>query len=122
VAIELDLRRQVVARVLLAVHVERRELRVAQVRGGVGVVHAAGDGGLVAAARDHDWPFLPITMAVPVSWHMGSTPPGGDVGVLQQLARHEAVVRRGLGVAQDRESCARWPGRSRCAMSRMASR
>jgi len=25
-------------------------------------------------------PFLPMTMAVPVSWHIGSTPAGGDIG------------------------------------------
>ena len=47
------------------------------------------------------WPFLPITMAVPVSWHIGQHAAGGDVGVLQQVERDEAVVGRGLGVVED---------------------
>ena len=42
-----------------------------------------------------------MTMAVPVSWQQGSTPPGGDVGVLEQLQGDEAVVGRGLGVVED---------------------
>ena len=42
-----------------------------------------------------------MTIAVPVSWHIGSTPAGGDVRVLQQVERDEPVVRRGLRVVED---------------------
>ena len=96
--------------------------RVAQVGVLVGLEHAAGDGRLVAAAGETYWPFLPITIAVPVSWQPGSTPPAAMLAFLQQLERHEAVVGRGLGVVEDGASWARWPGRSRWAMSRMAWR
>ena len=47
------------------------------------------------------WPFLPMTIAVPVSWHIGSTPPAAMLGVLQQVERDEAVVGRRLGVVED---------------------
>ena len=46
-------------------------------------------------------PFLPFTIAVPVSWHMGSTPPAA-MRVLQQVERDEPVVGRRLGVVEDR--------------------
>ena len=46
---------------------------------------------------------------------------GRDVGVLQQLERDEAVVRRSpRGRRGSLRSCARWPGRNRCEMSRIA--
>ena len=47
------------------------------------------------------WPFLPLTIAVPVSWHIGSTPPAAIDGVLQQVEGDEAVVVAGLGVVED---------------------
>ena len=48
------------------------------------------------------WPFLPFTIAVPVSWHVGQHAAGGDARVLQQLERDEPVVGRRLGVVEDR--------------------
>ena len=42
-----------------------------------------------------------MTMAVPVSWQPGKHPARGDVCVLQQLQRHEAVIVRGLRVVED---------------------
>ena len=47
-------------------------------------------------------PFLPLTIAVPVSWHDRQHAAGGDARVLQQLERDEAVVGRRLGVVEDR--------------------
>ena len=68
-----------------------------------------------------NWPFLPFTIAVPVSWHIGQHAAGGDVGVLQQVEGDEAVVGRRLGVVEDaRAAGARWPGRRKWAMSCIA--
>ena len=58
-----------------------------------------------------NWPFLPLTMAVPVSWHDGQHAAGGDRRVLQQVEGHEAVVGRRLGVVEDVGAAGcRWPG------------
>ena len=65
--VELDLRGQVGAGVLLPVHVERRELRVAQVALLVGVEDALREGLGVAAPVQTFSPLWPITIAVPVS-------------------------------------------------------
>jgi hypothetical protein len=42
---------------------------------------------------------LLITIAVPVSWHIGSTPPA-NVDVLEPVERDEPVVARRLGVVE----------------------
>ncbi len=82
--------------------VERRHLRVAQVGLGVGVEDAARERRLVVAALVQTrWPFLPMTIAVPVSWQRRQHHAGRDVGVLQHVERDEAVVRRRLGVVED---------------------
>ena len=39
------------------------------------VADATRDRRLVVAAGEHELPRLPLTIAVPVSWHIGSTPP-----------------------------------------------
>ncbi len=45
---------------------------------------------------------LPTTIAVPVSWHIGSTPPAETQALRSRSVRDEAVVRRRLGVVDDR--------------------
>ena len=55
-------------------------------------------------------PFLPFTIAVPVSWHDGQDPARGDAGVLQQLGRDEHVVGRRLGVVEDGGELREVPG------------
>ncbi len=102
IGVDLDLRREVGPRVLLLVHRERRHLRVAQVGVGVGPVDALGERGLVVAVGEH--------VVAPMADHDGGAGvlapgqdhAGGDVGVLQQLERDEAVVVRRLGVVEDR--------------------
>ena len=102
VGVELDLRRQVRAGVHLVVHVERRELRVAQVGPRVGVEDAARERRLVVAAR-------PDALALLADDDRGAGVlarrqhhAGRDVGVLQHVEGDEAVVRRRLGVVEDR--------------------
>ena len=56
-------------------------------------------------------PFLPMTMAVPVSWHMGSTPPAA----MHAFCRSSVATKRSLAEASGSSrmllSCWRWPGR-----------
>ena len=47
-------------------------------------------------------PFLPLTIAVPVSWHDGRIPPAAMHAFFKQLERDEAVVGRRFGVVEDR--------------------
>ena len=99
--VQLDLRGQVGARVLLVPHGQRRHLGVAQVQLGVGVVDAAGEvllvppvgEDLLAALAHHD-------RGAGVLAHR-QHPARRDVRVLQQVARDVPVVRRRLGVVQD---------------------
>ncbi len=64
------------------------------------------------------WPFLPMTMAVPVSWHIGSTPPAAMLAFFRSSSATYLSFDRGLAVVEDRgAAAARWPGRSRWEMS-----
>ena len=99
--VDLDLRREIRARVLLAVHVERRELRVAQVALLVGVVDPLREGlGVVAAGphvlalvADHD------RRARVLAARQHAT--RRDVRVHEQLERDEAIVGGGLWIVED---------------------
>ena len=42
-----------------------------------------------------NWPFLPFTMAVPVSWHIGSTPPAE----MQAFFSRSRATKRSLAEA-----------------------
>jgi hypothetical protein len=99
--VQLDLRGQIVAGVLLVPHGERGHLGVAKVQLRVGVVHAPADvlgvapvGQHVAAALAHDDGRTGV-----LTHRQHAT--GRDARVLQQVERHEAVVAAGLGVVDD---------------------
>ena len=47
-------------------------------------------------------PFLPFTIAVPVSWHDGRTPPAAMHAFFSSSSATNAVVGRRLGVVEDR--------------------
>ena len=99
--VELDLRRQVGAGVLLLPHRQRGELGVAQVQLGVGVVDAAADRLAVVGAGEHALGLLAHhDRGAGVLAHRQHAA-GGDVGVLEQVERDEAVVPRRLGVVDD---------------------
>ena len=99
--VQLDLRRQVGAGVALLPHRQRRELGVAQVELGVGVVHALADPLGVVGAGEHALGLL--------AHHDGGAgvlahrqhAAGGDVDVLEQVERDEPVVAAGLRVVDD---------------------
>jgi hypothetical protein len=99
--VELDLRGQVVARVLLGPHVERRELRVAEIERLVGLRDAARERRLVATLRQH--------VLTALAHHDGGArvlahrqdATRRDVRVLEQVERDEAIVGRGRGVVED---------------------
>ncbi len=91
--VDLDLRRQVRPGVGLAVHVERRELGVAQVSGPVGVEHAARDRRLVAPAGEHALPLLPHDDGRAGVLARRQHPARRDARVLEELEGHEPVVR-----------------------------
>jgi hypothetical protein len=89
---DLDLGRQVGARVDLLPHRQRGHLRVAQVRRLVGLEDAPGDGLLVAAARDDALAPLALDDGGARVLAHGEHAARGDGGVLQQVERHEAVI------------------------------
>ena len=60
-------------------------------------------------------------VAVPVSWQMGSSPLGGDLGVAQEGQGHALVVGGGLRVARILATCSLCSGRRRKETSRIAS-
>ena len=99
--VELDLRRQVGAGVLLLPHRQRRELGVAQVELGVGVVHALADPLAVVGAGQHALGLLAHhDRGAGVLAHRQHAA-GGDVDVLEQVERDEPVVAAGLRVVDD---------------------
>ena len=99
--VELDLRGQVRAGVLLLPHRQRRELGVAQVQLRVGVVHAAADPLAVVGAGEHALGLLAHhDRGAGVLAHRQHAA-GGDVDVLEQVQGDEAVVPGGLRVVDD---------------------
>ena len=98
---DLDLGREVRARVLLGVHVEWGHLAVAQVRGLVRVVDSASDRFFVAAPGEHELSLLPLhNRGARVLAH-GQHATRRDRRVLEQIERDEAVVLGGFGVIED---------------------
>ena len=67
------------------------------------------------------WPRLPITMAVPVSWHMGSTPPAAMHAFLSRSRATYRSFGEACGSSRMDRSWRRCAGRSRWAMSCMAA-
>src|SRR5215470_752487 len=66
--------------------------------------------------------FLPITMAVPVSWHIGSTPPAATHALRSRSVATNRSLPEACGSSMIARSCARCDVRSRCEMSLTASR
>ncbi len=98
---EVDLRRQVVAGVDLVVHRERGRLRVAEVLHGVGLKDALREKRRVVGSG-------PDLLALPADDRRRAGVLAerqlelrGDDGVAEKRRRHEAVVRRSLGILQD---------------------
>ena len=97
----IELHRQIVASVHFLEHGKRRHLRIAQIGLGIGAVHAVAQRLFLVA-------FHPDALAL-LAEHDGGArilahrqhAAGGDVGVLQQIQRHEPVIGRCLGVIQD---------------------
>ncbi len=99
--VDLDLRGQVGAGVLLLPRGQRRQLGVAQVELGVGVVDPARDGLAVVGAGEHALGLLAHhDRGAGVLAHRQHAA-GGDVDVLEQVERDEPVVGRRLRVVDD---------------------
>ncbi len=99
--VQLDLRRQVGAGVLLLVRRQGRELGVAQVELRVRVVDATADRLAVVGPGEHALRLLAHhDRGAGVLAHRQHAA-GGDVDVLEQVERDEAVVPRRLGVVDD---------------------
>jgi hypothetical protein len=97
------LRGQVSAGINLFIHIQRGVLRIAQVILGIGVIDAAGEGRFIAAAGPHALAFLPIIIAVPVSWQVGSTP----LAAISELRRNCSATYLSLSLASgSRRICA----------------
>ena len=83
--VDLDLRRHVRLGVLLLEHGERRELRIAQIALEVGCrARPRRAPPRRTPSVKTSRPFLPMMMAVPVSWHIGSTPPAAMLAFLRK--------------------------------------
>jgi hypothetical protein len=52
-----------------------------------------------------------MMMAVPVSWHIGNTPPAAMLAFFRKFEGHELVVVAGLLVVEDRAQLLQMPGR-----------
>ncbi len=98
---ELDLGGEVGAGVLLLVHRERRQLRVAEIRAGVGVEDALREGGRVVGPGEDVLALVPDHDGGAGVLARRQHPAGRDVGVLQHLQGDEAVVVRRLGIVDD---------------------
>ena len=67
------------------------------------------------------WPFLATTIAVPVSWHEGSTMPEATFAFFSSSRATKRSLSDASGSSRIFDSCCRCPGRSRKETSRMAS-
>ena len=65
--------------------------------------------------------FLPITMAVPVSWHIGNTPPAEMLRFLSRSRATNRSLPEASGSSMIVRNWARWPGRREWLMSWNAS-
>ena len=62
-----------------------------------------------------------MMMAVPVSWHPGKTMPAAMLAFFRSSSATKRSLSDASGSSRMARSCAKWPGRSRCAMSVMPS-
>ena len=111
-SIDLDLRRQVRARVLLLEHGKRRELRIAQIPLEIGVAHALRDRALVLAFGEDETALLAHhDRGAGVLAH-GKHAARRDIGVLEKIIGDEFIVEVASGSSRMRASWARCPGRN----------
>ncbi len=109
--VDLALRRHVVGGVLLLIHRQGSDLRVAQVAAQIGVARALGQRGLVLAVGDDVATLLAHDdRGAGVLAHRQHAA-GGDVGVLQEVEGDELVVVAGFLVFQDVAELLQMPGR-----------
>jgi hypothetical protein len=67
-----------------------------------------------------NWPFFALTIAVPVSWHIGRTPPAAIDAFLSRSRATNRSLSLASGSSSTRRSWARWAGRRKWAMSCIA--
>ncbi len=91
---------------LLVVHRDRRQLAVPQVAREIGLVHAAGDGLLVAAAGEDPLALLRLDDRRPGVLAHRQHATGRDRRVLQQVEGDEPVVVARLRIVEDRPQLA----------------
>ena len=107
--VDLALRRHVVGGVLLLVHRQRRDLRIAQVTAQISVARAFRERGLVVAVGDDVAALLAHDdRGAGVLAHRQHAA-GGDVGVLQEVEGDELVVVAGFLVVEDRAQLLQMP-------------
>ena len=63
-----------------------------------------------------------MTIAVPVSWHIGSTLPAAILAFFNRSKATKRSLAEASGSSRMARNCARWPGRSRCWQSTKACR
>ena len=68
-----------------------------------------------------NWPFLALTIAVPVSWHIGSTPPAAITAFLSRSRATKRSLSDGLRVVEDAAQLLEVAVRRKWAMSCIAS-
>lgn len=95
------MRWQVAAGIDLFVHIQRRVLRVAQVIFDIGIKHAFGERGFIAAARPDALAFFTHDNRRAGILAGRQNAFGGDFGVSQELQRHIFVVFAGFGVMEN---------------------
>ena len=99
--VDLALRRHVVGSIFFLIHRDRRHLRIAQVTAQIRVARTFGERGLVVTIGDDAKTLLAHDdRGAGVLAHRQHAA-GGDVGVLEEIKRHELVVVAGFLVFED---------------------
>src|SRR3954453_3526688 len=120
--LDVNLRRQIRTCIPLFIHVERRDLAVTQIGFDIGFEDArARAGSSLPPIVQTRCPFLAKTSAVPVSWHIGSTPPAAMLAFFNISKATNLSFEEASASSTIVRSCRRWDGRSRCDASRKAS-
>ena len=96
--IQLDLSRQVTPCILFLVHTQGRVLGVPQIQLGIGVIHTQRQRFLVGTFSQNMLPPLAFNNCGAGVLTHRQHPGSGNIGVAQQVHRHEFIVSRCLGV------------------------
>ena len=92
---------QVIAGILFLIHRDRRHLRIAQICFRIGAMHAVRQRFFLIAFHPNALALLAKDNRSAGILAHGQHAAGGDIGVFQQIERHEAIIRTRFRVLQN---------------------